>query len=116
MRITTNNYELVHSGSIIQIENTPINIILSDKVEGDFKIVFEFSYIPNEKTVTKMSPQSKFELKIEFINFDGKQNIGTSEPLFLGTLEKKKLYLVYRISDLASLSKLIHFNFYVERR
>ena len=115
MKIVTNNYELVHSGTIIQIENAPINIVLPDKAEGDYTIIFDFLTIPNEKTITRMVGLDKFKLKIEFINFNGKQNIGNTEPLYLGTLEHRDLYLTYRIDDLANVSKMIHYNFYVGR-
>lgn len=47
MKITTNNYELVHSGTIIQIENTPTEIVLPDEIEGDYTIIFEFLTLPN---------------------------------------------------------------------
>ena len=53
MKITTNNYELIYSGTIIQIENSPINIVLPDKSEGDYTIIFDFLTLPNEKTVNQ---------------------------------------------------------------
>jgi len=116
MKIITNNYELVHSGTIIQIEEGPISLVLPDKVEGDYTILFDFLTVPNEKTITKMIQIDNFHLKIQFINFNEKQNIGITEPLLLGTLEHKSLYLIYRINDLVSKSKMIHYCFYVERR
>lgn len=116
MKITTSKYELVHSGTIIQIEEGPINLVLPDKVEGDYTIIFEFLNVPNEKTVTKMIQVDKFNLKIQFINFNDKQNIGITEPMYLGTLEQRNLYLIYRVNDLVSKSKMINYCFYVERR
>lgn len=116
MKIELGEYELIHSGIIIQIKDMPIKITLPDDVEGDFAFVFNFRDDLNVKeVVTKLIPLDKFKLQIDFINFNNSIGTGNTDLLLLGTLKNLPLYLNYRITDLDTVGKSILFNFYVKR-
>lgn len=112
MKIEIGNYKIVHSGVVIHFSNEPILITLSDKVEGDYTIIFNF--VKDEKNVTpqtKITPLEKFKLQIDFINFENATNVANTELIFLGTLERNKLYVNYRITNFKGVGMTVLFNF-----
>ena len=112
MNIEIGAYKIVHSGIVIHFSNEPISITLTDKVEGDYTIIFNF--VKEEKNVTpqtKIIPLEKFKLQIDFINFENATNIANTELIFLGTLERNKLYLNYRITNFKGVGMTVLFNF-----
>jgi len=42
MKIQLANYELLHSSSIILIDDLPLQMTLTDEIEGDLVITFKF--------------------------------------------------------------------------
>lgn len=116
MKISIGKYELVHSSTIIGIGDNPITIKLPDEIEGDFTFIINFVQDnENKDTVTKYTAIDNYTLQIDFKNFNGAIGTGNTELIRLGTLKKKPLYLNYRVYDLATVSKALLFNFYVEK-
>lgn len=114
MQIMLGEYELVHSGIVIQIKNTPIKVTLNDEVEGDFSFVFHFT---NDEHLgpflTKYTQDGIFIWNIEFMNFTNASNTGSKNMVPVGTLRHLPLFLNYRITDLKSDCYSLTFNFYV---
>ncbi|PKA14338.1 DUF6864 domain-containing function [Leptospira haakeii] len=114
MKITFGEYELVHSGVLIEIKDNPIKIVLPDEIEGDYSFLINFesnSEIKEPKTNIKRI--DRFTLKIDFINFTNFQGGGNTNLIELGTLKNRPLYFNYRIFDLPTAGKSILFNFYI---
>lgn len=115
MKITSGEYELIYSGQVISIKDNPIEVVLPDEVEGDFKFIFKFIKDESVKgSQTRRSAKGKFELEISFLNFDGFTGGGNAELLEVGTLKNQNLFLNYRVFDLVS-GKTILFNFYLKK-
>lgn len=109
MKIELGDFDLVYSGVIIQIKDQPIKITIPDEVEGDFILHLKFTEDPSSKeALTKTTPLDKFNLEIEFSNFDGFAGGGNSDLLEIGTLRKIPLYLNYRVFQLSSGNTLIY--------
>ena len=115
MEIKLGEYTLVHSGLVIQIDSLPITIKLIDEIEGDYTFIFNFSNETSEKGVaSRFVTIDTHTLQINLINFNSIQNGGNTEPIDVGTLRKKPLFLSYRIFDLPNCGKTIQFNFYIK--
>lgn len=114
MQIKLGNFELIHSGIILTIEDNPVSIKLTDKIEGDYTFLINF-IIDNEKkeSITKYTTIDKFTLQIDFINFDGFMGGGNTDLISLGTLRYLPLYFNYRVFDLIGVGKTLMFNFYL---
>jgi hypothetical protein len=116
MKILIDDYELIYSGSVIQIKDYPIKVILPDKIEGDFSFIFNFIKDNDEKEiVTKFSQRDRFKLTIDFVNFEKSPEVGNSELIHVGTLREIPLFLQYRVSNLRDAGKTLLFNFYLRR-
>ena len=113
MEITLGEYELVHSGIVIQIKDMPIKIKVPDEIEGDFTFLVNFtSDNENKEATSQFTAIDKFTLQVDLKNFNNFQNGGNTELVELGTLRNKKLYFNYRVFDLANVGKTFFFNFY----
>ena len=115
MEIKLGEFTLVHSGLVIQIDNLPITVKLKDHLEGDYTFIFNFTSDSKEKGIaSQFNAIDTHTMQINLTNFNNVQNAGTTEPIDVGTLLKKPLYLNYRIFDLPNCGKTVQFNFYVK--
>ena len=114
MKIKIGNYELIHSGLVMTIGDSPITIKLPDEIEGDYTFIINFvTDNENKDSVTKYTGIDKFTLQMDFKNFDGFLGGGNSELIELGTLRNLPLYFNYRVFDLKNVGKTLMYNFYV---
>jgi hypothetical protein len=116
MKIETAGYDIVHSGTVITINNKPISIELEDEVEGNYTLAFNF--IQDDSilgSVTRLVPITQLIMQINFVNFKGASNTGNRELIHLGSLQKKMLFLNYRVTDLQGIGYSIVFNFLLRR-
>jgi hypothetical protein len=114
MQIYVGDCDLVHSATIIPVDESPSTIILPDEVEGDFTFVLHFISKPGEKIQTKIEPDGIYKVNIYFINFNA-PIVGNTAPIEIGTLKKLPLLFMYRVVLLQNSSPLIHVNFYTRR-
>lgn len=116
MKIFIEDYELVHSGVVIQIKNYPIKVTLLDKIEGDYTFIFNFINDNNEHDIiTKYNSTDKYTLYVDFVNFDKSNYVGNNELIEVGTFRKDPLFLQYRVSSLDNLGYTLTFNFFVKK-
>ncbi|WP_163716779.1 DUF6864 domain-containing function [Mangrovibacterium lignilyticum] len=114
MQIKLGDFELIHSGVVITIDDNPITIKLPDEIEGDYTFIINFvTDNDNKDAVTKYTAIDKFTLQIDFKNFDGFMGGGNSSLITLGSLRNLPLYLNYRVFDLNNVGKTLMYNFYV---
>lgn len=112
MKIEIGDYEVIHSGSLIQFGGNPIKITLTDKVEGDYTIIFNFTKDEKDhKTFTRLRPVGQFVMHMDFVNFKGTNTTGNVNLIHLGTLEKRNLFINFRISELVGVGMTIIYNF-----
>jgi len=113
LKIKIEDYDLVHSGVVIQIGQHPITVTLPDEIEGDYTIIFSFKGDETkEGMLTQLHTIDKFTLSIEFINSDKAANVGNIDLIPIGTLRNKELFLQYRVFSMNEASKTLTFNFF----
>ncbi|WP_310595521.1 DUF6864 domain-containing function [Flavobacterium sp.] len=113
MEISLGEYNLVHSGIIIQIKDMPIKIKIKDEVEGDFTFIINFVTDTTDKASnSNFIALDKFTIQVDLKNFNHFQNGGNTELVELGTLRTKPLFFNYRVFDLNNVGMTFMFNFY----
>lgn len=116
MKIMLGEYELVHSGVVIQIKDNPIKIILPDEMEGDFSFIFNFITVQEAKPFCiDMGQFDTHTLVFNLINFHNSASSGNGELIAVGTLRKIPLFLNFRVSDLNNVGKTLTYNFYLKK-
>lgn len=115
MKIELGEYELVHSGVVIEIKDYPIKIKIPDPVEGDFTFLINFKDdIEKKEPLTNLVPIDNFTLQLDFVNFHNFQGGGNTNLINVGTLEHKPLFINYRVFELKEVGKTLIFNFYTK--
>lgn len=113
MKITSGEYEVIFSGTVIGIDEEPIEFQFPD-THASLKIVIDFKDDPS----TQGSP-IKFDfpednaLKITMINSKSSMGSGNTKLLEIGFLGSRLLYLNYRVYSINDISKTIHYTFYL---
>ncbi len=107
--LTANNYEVFESGTVISFRDEPVTFELA----ADLKIRFVFRG-DQDSPETSFNAINPNELEIIFSNFNNPLGAGNTEPIQLGTLNNKALYLSYRILALVGAQgKTIHYSWYL---
>lgn len=95
MKIKTDIYDIYETGSIISINKKPIDFIFEDLT---FRFVFEDdSTKEKNKLRAELLPDGQKGIKLVFSNFNETLGVGNTEPLPLGWIQGRNLYLNYRI-------------------
>lgn len=113
MKIKTGQYDVLYSGTVIQIKGEPIEITLPDLKDNPLILIIKFIDDKNEKgMVTNFNLLDKHSLEITFTNFNNSLGVGNTELTELGTLNDRKLFFNYRVYDIKSIGKTFHYTFY----
>jgi hypothetical protein len=96
MKITSGEYEIFESGTVINFEEEPITFELED-----LKVTLLFKDDSDKKKNhdLEFNPISPKELEIILINFNNPLGTGTKSPISIGRLNDRKLYLNFRVYD-----------------
>jgi hypothetical protein len=111
MNIKLGSYDVLHSGSVIEIKGLPIIV----EVSKTFKFIFQF--VDNQTVFN--SPKISTEVKgnsliINLIDFFKSGTNGNVEPMLVATYHGKNLYLMFRVSRFTSeLPRSLSFTFYL---
>ena len=114
IKISSAGKEIFYSGNIITFGLGESRFDLHHNGE-DLSFIFEF--VDEEGTDVKM--RRDFELvnettgKIIFYNYLSPHGSYTKEPIVLGSIGKRQLFLQYRIDNLESKSKIFFYTFYL---
>jgi hypothetical protein len=115
MKIKCGDFEALDSGSVIGFENKPVEMRMD--INGEeclFRFVFEEDPENREGRTEFLSLSSK-ELEIQIINSTSAFGMGTVEPVELGNINGKDLFLSYRIfTSSNSEEKLLHYTWYLK--
>lgn len=104
-KIKIGEYDVISSGEILTHDNHDISF--------DFEsIMFTFSFVCDEnkeksKLNAHVDENNKNHLHIELINFDNSLGRGLINPIEVGELEGKKLYIQFIVSNLETKSTRI---------
>lgn len=107
MEILINNWELISSGTIITVYNEPTTFKIID-------VVFEFHFRDNntqlDQNIESTVSEDGKKLIIYFENFNNSLGIGNKEPMKIGFIGEKDIYLIYRVYSLIpEAGKLFHY-------
>jgi hypothetical protein len=111
MRITSGNYEVFDTGTVISFEQEPVTFHLAP----DLLIRISFrDDSENKENRLEFNPISNNELEILLINFNNSLGTGNTAPLQVGTLNNRRLYLNFRVYTLnVKTNKTIHYAWYL---
>lgn len=114
LHLSSKHHHILDSGSVISFRNDPLTLTLP--LEGE-DLVFIFSFrsekVDEHRPRVDVFPCGERKLELQFVNFDYDLGTGNVNPIELGLIEEKPLYLNYRIYALAdSDCRLIHYTFY----
>jgi len=109
MKILVGNLENFESGTIIGVENQPIDFVFDAPTE--FIVRFVFSNDPSESGFkVNVKPYLAKGAQLDFINYNNSLGIGNLEPFKFGHLNGRELYLSYRIYSFEKGGKLVHYS------
>lgn len=112
MNITTGNngYKIIATGSIISFKDENINFDFAPGV----RVVIKFIIDENQSENQIDHVNSANSLDILFINCDRALNLMTTEPMQMGFIEGRNLYLNLAINSTGRQSqKLLNYTFYL---
>lgn len=111
--IKTNSKEVVSTGTVISYNNEPIEISFPTS-NGGLVILFVFSNDETGEPRVNANVVSEKKLELTFFNFNNSLGQGNTEPMQIGELNNKQLYLNFRIYALdKTAAKTLHFTFYL---
>ena len=112
--VESKHHRIIVSGSLITFREDPLTLSLP--LEGeDLSFIFSFHHdsVDPQRPRVEVVPCSDRKLELQFVNFDYDLGTGNINPIEIGTLDEKPLYLNYRIYALAdSDCRLLHYTFY----
>ena len=111
MKITSGKYEVHESGTVISFSNEPLTFHLAP----DLRVKFNFSKDDNiEKSQITYAAITPQELDVQLINFNDGLDTGNLEPLLVGRLDNRELYLYFRVRSLRNmLSRTMDYCWYL---
>lgn len=115
MKIKCGEFEALDSGSVIGFENKPVEMRMD--INGEeclFRFVF-LEDLENKEERTEFTNVSSKELEIQIFNSISAFGMGTVEPIELGNINGKNLFLSYRVfTSSNSEEKLLHYTWYLK--
>lgn len=108
MQIKIGKYDVLEQGTVIGIENEPIDFLIAEEIGFIIRIIFKKDS-NNESPTIKAEQFEKAGALLTFNNFDNSLGMGHVEPIKIGTLNNRELLLNYRIHSLDMGGKTLHF-------
>lgn len=113
MKISSGEYEVLYSGTIIGIEDKDIEFNFPEN-HASLKIIFSFKTDPlvKDSPIQFDLPGDK-TLRLTLVNTNSSLGTGNTQVLEIGFIDNRKLYLNYRVYAISDISKTIHYTFYL---
>lgn len=116
-KVTSGDSEIIGSGTLITYDEKPVDIEFGNE-KDTLKITLEFI---NDESIKgfpiKTSLINQKTLKFTLINFKNTLGVGTNEPIPIGDMDNKKLYLGLKVRSLNKTVKQItvHYTIYQKK-
>lgn len=108
LRIRTGNKDVIASGTIITADSRNLEFQLTNLC-----VIFEFLTDSGSTRLESGAPTSS-TLNLRLYNFNNSIGAGTTQPLEIGNLGGRKLWLAFMVYALSSeSSKTVHYTFMV---
>ena len=112
--LESQNHNVIDAGTVCTFENDPLTIQFGPD-EDPLAIEFIFKEEEGQKPAQKVTGSGK-KLILELLNFNNTLGTGNINPMEIGTLNHKKLFVNFRVYALGqSKTKLIHYTIYQEK-
>jgi len=108
MEIKVGNYDVFKDGSIVAIENEPIDFVFIKEIGFTIRIVFKTDSTISESKISA-EKFDKVGALLNFINFNNSIGVGNVEPTRIGTLNNRELFFNYRVYSLDRGGKTLHY-------
>jgi len=113
MRIKSGIYDVLFSGTVIGINNEPIEFNFPAS-QGSLRFIIDFKNDDKvEKSTTEFEFPGEKTMKIILVNAKTSLGIGNVELIEIGRINNRKLYLNHRVYSIKELSKSVHYTFYL---
>ena len=115
IKIETGKFEVFDTGTVISANNEPVDFSFSGLT---FRLIFQSDPgSPIMRVAAEQFGAGKNGLAITFVNYDNSLGVGNKEPLKVGQIGGRDLYLNYRIYSLQpEFDKLIHYTWYLAKK
>ena len=114
IKIDLEDFEVISSGTVIGVIDKPITFHITDLI---FELRFRINKDHTEQKILSEIPPNQKRLVITFENFNNSLGIGNVDPLNVGTVNDRLLYLNYIIYSLAdNAGKLLHYTWLLENK
>ncbi len=116
LKISSSNYEVLKSGTIINFEKeSSINLKCNfEEINFNFEVEFRFINTESKKIEAEKKVESNSKIVIECRNYGNQLGIGTLNAIELATVENKKMYMNYMINHLIDTQRILFYTFYIE--
>ncbi|MFZ4672524.1 MAG: DUF6864 domain-containing function [Flavobacterium sp.] len=115
MKITSGEYELLYSGTVIGINDEDISFEFPPE-KASLKTIISFKTNTSEKNSSiNFELIDNKTLKIILINAESSLGTGNTNVLDIGNIDDKTLFFNYRIYSIKNISKTIHYTFYLRK-
>jgi len=108
MKIKVGNYDVLNSGTIVSIENEPIDFSIAEDIGFTIRIIFKTN-TEEKEPIIKAEKFDKVGAELTFWNFNNSIGIGNVTPLNIGSLNSRELLLNYRVYSLNKGGKTLHY-------
>lgn len=113
VKISSGNYEVIDSGTVVSNLNEVIEFKIST-----LTFVMEFRNNPEiiNNRVDKEAFNNNTSLRLIFYNYNNSLGTGNVNPVSLGTINNRRLFINYRVYALSENSgKTFHYSFLLEK-
>src|SRR6056300_1082853 len=112
MKITSGEYEVIFSGTVIGIINESIEFQFSEN-HASIKIIIDFkSDKKRDGSFIDIDVPADKTLKLTLVNLNAQLGSGNTQILDIGYLGTRRLFLNYRVYSVTELSNTLHYSFY----
>jgi hypothetical protein len=108
MEIKVGGYDVYKEGTVIGNLNEPIDFNMNKETGFVIRISFITDSVKADTRI-EGEPFDKKGGHLKFINFNNSLGIGNTAPLLIGHLNKRELFLNYRVYSLENAGKTFHF-------
>lgn len=106
--------DIIATGIIISFSGNPIEIVFGPAIER-MRLILKFKDEEGNAKLRVAAEKSNHDtLILTFFNFNNPLGGGSTEPIALGTLEGRKIYINYRIYHLEACDKTFHYTIYMD--
>ena len=115
MKVKTNGFEVIGTGSVLTYDESPVEFIFEDKGKT---MTLRFRFVDDDKEqeeITKPKLVNEYELELIFYNFKPGNPVYVIKPVPIGSVNDRKLFLRYSMETLDDkITRNIHYSWYLE--